>query len=117
MTAPPLQKPTEATVTVPSTTEAADATTGLASDPTQALDSTTPTLDATLPATDAVVGDATDSESTTTTGEAPEVNDQPVEAIPVPKKNDAAIYIGIAAAAAIVAVGAGVAIFFLLKKR
>ena len=115
VTAPPLVKPTDAPTTEGTT--AANATTGLASDPTKAPDSTTPTLDATIPTTDAAIGDATDVDATTTTTEAPVVNDQPVEAKPVPKRNDVLIYAGVAAVAAAVAVGAGIAIFFLLKKK
>ena len=117
VTAPPLQKPTEATVTAPSTTETVDATTGLASDPTKATDGTTAAVDATQPTTDAVVGDATNPDTTTTTIDAPAADDQPVEATPVPKKNDAVIYASIAAVAAAVAVASGIAIFFLLKKK
>lgn len=115
MTAPPLVKPTDAPTTEGTT--AADTTTGVVSDPTKVPDSTTPTLDATVPTTDAAIGDAIDPDATTTNTETPSADDQPVEAKPVPKKNDVLIYAGIAAVAAVVAVGAGIAIFFLLKKK
>lgn len=116
LTAPPLVKPTDAPVIEGTTT--AESTTGVVSDTTKAPDSTTPTLDATVPTTDAAAGDATTApDATTPATDAPTADDQPVEAKPVPKRNDVLVYASVAAVAAAVAVGAGIAIFFLLKKK
>lgn len=117
ITAPPLVKPTDAPTTEGTT--AVDATTtGVVSDPTKEPDSTTPTLDAPAPTTDVAAGDATTApDATAPSADAPAADNQPVEAKPVPKRNDVLIYAGIAAVAAAVAVGAGIAIFFLLKMK
>lgn len=118
LTAPPLVKPTDAPTTAGTT--AADTTTGAVSDPTKATDSTTAApsdADATTTAPAATNEIGATPDATTPSTDAPSADDQPVEADPVPKGNDADLYASIAAVAAAVAVGAGIAIIFLLKKK
>ena len=120
---------TTVTTTTTTTTAAPDTTTAATEAPTTAptaVDATTTTTTTTgtwvtttttAAPTDPVEDAPTTSEEavTTTTGTSAETEDQPTVSDPVEKSNDTLIIVAIAAA--VVAIGAGVTLFLVLRKK
>lgn len=99
--------PTEAPTTTPTAADAPVTT-------TTAVNITTTGTEVAAP-TQTVVDSAPTNEESAPTESQPATEDAPTVAAPVPKGNDTLIFVAIAAA--VVAVGAGVALFLVLRKK